>query len=138
MPDTTSLHASSHAPTPDLDDLTKLFRVLSDPVRLRILLLLAGGERNVTSLCTATGLAQPTVSHHLGLLRLASLAEARRSGKSMYYSPGTRIRIDDGTGSICFQAGTASTAELRTRSTSAAEAHSPVRCAGEPVEPATS
>jgi ArsR family transcriptional regulator len=95
--DESSLGGSSTLePTPPehLDELTQLFRALGDPVRLRILLMLTAGERNVTSLCDATGLAQPTVSHHLGILRSASLAEGRRSGKSIYYSAGSRVLLD--------------------------------------------
>src|SRR5438067_267753 len=54
----------------DLDQLTTLFRLLADKTRLNILLLLADGERNVTNLCETLRLPQPTVSHHLGLLRM--------------------------------------------------------------------
>src|SRR5213596_2638434 len=57
----------------DLEQLTSLFRLLSDKTRLNILLLLSKGERNVTSLCDELRLPQPTVSHHLGLLRMSNL-----------------------------------------------------------------
>jgi DNA-binding transcriptional ArsR family regulator len=96
----------------DLEALTKLFRALSDPVRLKLLLLIAERERNVTSLCAATGLAQPTVSHHLGLLRMSALADSRREGKSIFYSPGTRMQIDDNE-SISFQTEQPTTATVR-------------------------
>jgi DNA-binding transcriptional ArsR family regulator len=69
----------------DLDQLTALFRLLSDRTRLNILLLLAEGERNVTSLCDALQLPQPTVSHHLGLLRMNKIINNRRSGKQVFY-----------------------------------------------------
>lgn len=69
----------------DLDQLTSLFRLLSDKTRLNILLLLAQGERNVTSLCQELDLPQPTVSHHLGLLRMNNLIGNRRDGKQVYY-----------------------------------------------------
>ena len=49
-------------------------------------MLLAAGERNVTSLCDELGLPQPTVSHHLGLLRMNNLIGNRRDGKRIYYS----------------------------------------------------
>jgi len=69
----------------DLDQLTSLFRLLSDKTRLNILMLLAHGERNVTSLCQELDLPQPTVSHHLGLLRMNNLIGNRRDGKQVYY-----------------------------------------------------
>src|ERR671913_223705 len=50
----------------ELEQLAALFRLLSDRTRLNLLMLLADGERNVTSLCEALKLPQPTVSHHLG------------------------------------------------------------------------
>ena len=69
----------------DLEQLTALFRLLSDKTRLNILMLLAQGERNVTSLCQELELPQPTVSHHLGLLRMNNLLGSRREGKQVYY-----------------------------------------------------
>ena len=69
----------------DLEQLTSLFRLLSDRTRLNILLLLSEGERNVTNLCEALQLPQPTVSHHLGLLRMNKIITNRRSGKQVFY-----------------------------------------------------
>src|SRR5688572_23104419 len=69
----------------DLEQLSSLFRLLSDKTRLSILLRLAEGERNVTSLCEELGLPQPTVSHHLGLLRMSNLIGNRRNGKQVFY-----------------------------------------------------
>lgn len=70
----------------DLEQLTNLFRLLSDKTRLTILFLLHGGERNVTNLCEELKLPQPTVSHHLGLLRMSNVISHRRSGKQVFYS----------------------------------------------------
>ena len=70
----------------DLDQLTNLFRLLSDKTRLNILLSLADGERNVTSLCEELQLPQPTVSHHLGLLRVNNVIGNRRKGKQVFYT----------------------------------------------------
>ncbi len=82
----------------DLDQLTGLFRLLSDKTRLNILMLLTGGERNVTNLCEALQLPQPTVSHHLGLLRLNNVIGNRRSGKLVFYNLNGRVDMGDGTG----------------------------------------
>jgi DNA-binding transcriptional ArsR family regulator len=70
----------------DLEQLGGLFQLLSDKTRLRILLLLAEGERNVTSLCESLGMPQPTVSHHLGLLRIRNIISHRRQGKRAFYA----------------------------------------------------
>ena len=68
-------------------ELVQVFKLLSDETRLRILLYLAReSELHVTALCDKLGQSQPAVSHHLALLRVAGLIEARRDGKHNYYS----------------------------------------------------
>jgi ArsR family transcriptional regulator len=68
-------------------ELVQIFKLLSDETRLRILLYLAReSELHVTALCDKLGQSQPAVSHHLALLRVAGLIEARRDGKHNYYS----------------------------------------------------
>ena len=81
------------APGPDADfePLVSLFRLLSDKTRLSILVLLARGERNVSSLCEELRLPQPTVSHHLGLLRMSNLITNRRDGKQVFYELDGRV-----------------------------------------------
>lgn len=77
----------------DLENLTSLFRLLSDKTRLHIVMMLAAGERNVTSMCEQLQLPQPTVSHHLGLLRMNGLIANRRSGKQVFYSLNGRVDL---------------------------------------------
>lgn len=67
-------------------DLAQVFRILGDPSRLRIIMALSDGEKNVTELCNLLDLSQPTVSRHLSILKMSSFAVARRSGKEMHYS----------------------------------------------------
>jgi ArsR family transcriptional regulator len=68
-------------------ELSQVFKLLSDETRLRILLYLAQNEElHVTDLCNRLGQSQPAVSHHLALLRVSGLIEARREGKHNYYS----------------------------------------------------
>lgn len=68
-------------------DLVQVFKLLSDETRLRVLMYLAReGELHVTALCDKLNQSQPAVSHHLALLRVAGLIEARRDGKHNYYS----------------------------------------------------
>ncbi len=82
----------------DLEQLTSLFRLLADKTRLTILMMLSDGERNVTSLCNELKLPQPTVSHHLGLLRLNNIVGNRRAGKQVFY--GLNGRVDSAVSSL--------------------------------------
>jgi ArsR family transcriptional regulator, arsenate/arsenite/antimonite-responsive transcriptional repressor len=69
-----------------LPRLMKMFRLLADETRLRILhLLLDANEYHVRALCEHLGQSQPAVSHHLALLRSAGLIECRRQGKHNFY-----------------------------------------------------
>ena len=70
----------------DLRDWAQGFGLLSDATRLGILSLLAKAPQNVTALCKALGLKQPTVSHHLGLLRMSRLVIGTRKGKAVVYT----------------------------------------------------
>ncbi|WP_422923006.1 ArsR/SmtB family transcription factor [Singulisphaera sp. PoT] len=68
-------------------ELVQVFRLLSDETRLRILFyLVRNQELHVTDLCDRLGQSQPAVSHHLALLRVSGLIEARREGKHNFYS----------------------------------------------------
>jgi DNA-binding transcriptional ArsR family regulator len=70
----------------ELRDLSAGFSLLSDPNRLGILKMLAAGPKNVTALCNGLGMKQPTISHHLGLLRMGRLVVGTRKGKSVVYT----------------------------------------------------
>ncbi|MFF8905898.1 ArsR/SmtB family transcription factor [Streptomyces olivaceoviridis] len=68
--------------------LAKVFKALGDPVRLRLLSMIAsrsGGEVCVCDLTPAFDLSQPTISHHLKLLRQAGLIDCERRGTWVYY-----------------------------------------------------
>ena len=78
--------AKSSTSDQSLLNLCQLFHLLSDKNRLRMVLLLAEGERDVTSLCKDLHLAQPTVSHHLGLLRMNRVIINKRHGKQVIYT----------------------------------------------------
>ncbi|MGW3422208.1 ArsR/SmtB family transcription factor [Streptomyces phaeochromogenes] len=70
-------------------DLAKVFKALGDPVRLRLMSMIAsrgeGGEVCVCELTPAFDLSQPTISHHLKLLRQAGLIDCERRGTWVYY-----------------------------------------------------
>ena len=61
------------------------FKALADPVRLRLFVLLIGGERCVCDLVKATVLPQSTVSRHLCHLKAAGLVVDRRQGTWAFY-----------------------------------------------------
>jgi ArsR family transcriptional regulator len=69
-------------------DLAKMFKALSDPVRLRLLSLIASFEGGEACVCDLTGpfdVSQPTISHHLKVLREAGLVASERRGTWVYY-----------------------------------------------------
>jgi ArsR family transcriptional regulator len=93
--DSTSEPSSERRPltvSDDLvNDLVKLFKLLSDETRLRILYYLTQrSELHVRALCDLLHESQPAVSHHLALLRVAGLIERRREGKHNFYGLKTR------------------------------------------------
>ena len=58
---------------------------MADETRRRILALLRDGEMNVHELTNRCVVAQPTISHHLAILRRARLVRARREGRQRFY-----------------------------------------------------
>src|SRR5262249_53157726 len=71
-----------YAPTPDM-----LFKTLADPTRRAIFERLSReGEQTVRVLTAQSGVSQPAVSKHLGVLKLAGLVHDRREGRQTHYS----------------------------------------------------
>jgi ArsR family transcriptional regulator len=69
-------------------DLARGFKALGDPVRLRLLSMIAargGGEICVCDLTDAFAVKGPTISHHLRVLREAGLIDCQRRGTWVYY-----------------------------------------------------
>jgi ArsR family transcriptional regulator, arsenate/arsenite/antimonite-responsive transcriptional repressor len=69
-------------------ELAAMLKALSDPVRLRLLSVVAshsGGEACVCDLSVGIDLSQPTISHHLKVLRTAGLLDSERRGSWVYY-----------------------------------------------------
>jgi ArsR family transcriptional regulator len=79
-----ALAASPDAPT--LTELGELFKVFSDPTRLKILSALSESELCVCDLQEVLGASQSAVSHQLALLRAARLVRNRREGKTVFYA----------------------------------------------------
>ncbi|NKQ58882.1 helix-turn-helix transcriptional regulator [Amycolatopsis sp. K13G38] len=73
---------------PQAEELARLFKAVADPVRLRLLSLIAshdGGEACVCDLTGAFELTGPTISHHLKVLRESGLITGERRGTWIYY-----------------------------------------------------
>lgn len=66
--------------------VTQLFKALSDPTRLKILLQIAQGEIAVNDIALAIDAKQSTVSHQLRLLKQANLVKTRREGTTIFYT----------------------------------------------------
>lgn len=67
---------------------SRTLKALSDPVRLRIVSLIASDTRGRTCVCDITPhfeLSQPTISHHLKILKDAGLLHCERRGTWVYY-----------------------------------------------------
>ena len=65
--------------------LAELLQALGDPTRLRILSVLGTACVPVGAIVAATGLRQPSVSHHLRVLRDRGVVRAERRGPYVYY-----------------------------------------------------
>ena len=79
--------------TEQAERLSPLLKALADPVRLRLLSLVAshaGGEACVCDLSGAFDLSQPTISHHLKVLHESGLLDRTKRGVWVYY----RVRAD--------------------------------------------
>ena len=72
----------------DAAELARVFKALADPVRLRLFSLIASFEGGQACVCDLTGpfdVSQPTISHHLRVLREAGLVDCERRGTWVYY-----------------------------------------------------
>ncbi|HOJ94258.1 metalloregulator ArsR/SmtB family transcription factor [Fervidobacterium sp. 2310opik-2] len=71
------------------DDLLKLsdfFGLLSESTRLKIILELIGGEKNVSQISKNLNMSQSAVSYQLRILRQGRIVKFRKSGKNVFYS----------------------------------------------------
>jgi ArsR family transcriptional regulator len=72
--------------SPAMQSMLKIFRLLADPIKVRILLVLEREDLSVFELQEILSLQQSTLSTHLAQMREAGLVEVRRTGKSVLYS----------------------------------------------------
>ena len=67
-------------------DTVEFAKALSDDTRQKIMMLCCCKELSVNDIVAASNVAQPTVSHHLKILRNAGLVSAKRRGKQVLYT----------------------------------------------------
>ena len=67
-------------------DTVEFAKALSDDTRQKIMMLCCCKELSVNDIVEASDVAQPTVSHHLKILKIAGLVTAKRRGKQVLYT----------------------------------------------------
>jgi len=68
-----------------VENMAELFRLLAQPARLQILLVIGTGEACVCHLEAVLGMRQASISQHLMVLRKAGLVTSRREGRNIFY-----------------------------------------------------
>ena len=92
----------------EFEDLSSRFKALADPTRLAIVNRLAGGEAKCVCEFNSLGLSQPTISHHLRILREAGLIEVAHKRKTWVFY---RL-VPEAVEALAFALGGARTPEL--------------------------
>lgn len=69
-----------------LEMIANRFKILSEPLRLRILQCLQTGEKSVTELTELIETSQPNVSKHLKILQTSGVVKRRQKGNTVYYA----------------------------------------------------
>ena len=82
------------APTPaELEQIAARFKVLGEPMRLKILQAVCHGPRTVSDIVAASGATQANVSKHLTLLAAAGILEREKDGQRVYYGVKDRLCV---------------------------------------------
>ena len=73
-------------PDPLIELIARRFRVIGEPMRIKLLDSLRNGEMSVSELCEASGASQQNASKHLGVLQEAGIVGRRKDGNQVFYS----------------------------------------------------
>jgi ArsR family transcriptional regulator, lead/cadmium/zinc/bismuth-responsive transcriptional repressor len=80
------------SPPPSVPATARLFHLLGDPTRLRVLLLIREkGEASPADLAAAAGMSRQATTYHLTLLRRGGVAGSRRAGHQVFYRITSRL-----------------------------------------------
>jgi ArsR family transcriptional regulator len=66
-------------------DCVEFCKALADDTRQQILVMLLDGEKCVSDIVDAFQMTQPTISHHLNVLKQLNLVVSRKEGKQVFY-----------------------------------------------------
>ena len=69
-----------------IENLSQIFKALSDPTRIKIIYALMNGPLCVSDISELLGMSQSSISHQLALLRTQNLIKVKRRGRRAYYS----------------------------------------------------
>ena len=96
--DAQTVHSTLPHPLPDplVELIARRFRVIGEPMRIKLLDQLRGGETSVQALVEALRASQQNVSKHLGVLYDAGIVSRRKEGTQVYY----RV-VDAGVFELC-------------------------------------
>ncbi|MDP6624970.1 MAG: metalloregulator ArsR/SmtB family transcription factor [Nitrospinota bacterium] len=67
-------------------DCCSFFKAVGDPTRVKIMVLLRKKEMCVSDICKHFKMKQPSISHHLNILKNAKIVSDRKEGKEVYYA----------------------------------------------------
>jgi ArsR family transcriptional regulator len=81
----TTQHVGSVESDEVFETAAEIFRVMSAPMRLKIISCLCNGEKNVTQLLDEIATTQPNMSQHLSTLYQAGMIDKRRDGVQIFY-----------------------------------------------------
>lgn len=70
----------------EINKLGEIFQCLSNTTRLKIILTLIEGEKNVTEICEIIGMEQSAISHQLKRMKDSNLVKSRKEGRVVHYS----------------------------------------------------
>ena len=77
----------------ELERIAARFKMLGEPMRLKILQAVCGSPRTVTDIVAATGATQANVSKHLALLAAAGILQREKDGQCVYYGIKDRLAV---------------------------------------------
>ena len=81
----------------DLERLQRaadILKTVAHPARLAIINFLEAGEQAVPQICKALGAPQPSISHHLGLMKAKGILSSRRNGSQVFYAVANKNVIE--------------------------------------------